>query len=103
MLSQKLTKLQSGRQIQKWDYYFEIYEKHFQRFIGRSPVILEIGVCDGGSLELWKTYFGTGSKVVGIDIDPRCLAFADEQIKGFYWKPNGSGIPARSDRGGRAI
>jgi hypothetical protein len=59
-----------GNLIIKWSNYLQIYEHHFSRFKGRSVTVLEIGVYHGGSLELWRTYFGGQSKVVGIDINP---------------------------------
>ena len=63
--------------IDKWIHYLGIYERHFDPWVGKSPVVLEIGVFRGGSLEMWKSYFGEGATVVGIDIDERCLQFAD--------------------------
>lgn len=50
----------------KWDNYFEIYERHFARFVNQSPLVFEIGVAGGGSLQMWKQYFGNG-RIVGID------------------------------------
>ena len=67
-----------GRLIHKWHHYFDIYHRHFARFRGRSPVVVEIGVFHGGSLQMWHHYFGPGTRVVGIDIDPRCRSFEDE-------------------------
>src|SRR6266545_2691619 len=32
-----------GRLIHKWHHYFDIYHRHFARFRGRSPVVVEIG------------------------------------------------------------
>lgn len=63
--------------IQKWHHYFDIYHRHFARFRGRAPIVMEIGVFHGGSLQMWHRYFGPGTYVVGIDIDPRCQRFAD--------------------------
>jgi hypothetical protein len=57
-----------GRQIDKWRHYFPIYEKHFERFRGKSPRVLEIGIDHGGSLQLWKRYFGHGADIHGVDI-----------------------------------
>jgi hypothetical protein len=65
-----------GRQIHKWDHYFPIYERHFGPLRKRHPTVLEIGVSQGGSLEMWRAYFGRGSHIVGIDIDERCTAVA---------------------------
>lgn len=69
-----------GRLIQKWHHYFEIYHRHFEAFRGRSPVVLEIGVFQGGSLQMWKEYFGPGARIVGLDVDPRCRQFEEQQI-----------------------
>jgi cephalosporin hydroxylase len=66
-----------GRLIHKWHHYFEIYHRHFERFRGQSPVVVEVGVFHGGSLQMWHEYFGSGTRVVGIDIDPRCKQFED--------------------------
>ena len=71
-------KKNTGRLIYKWQHYFEIYDKHFSRFRGKEIVVLEIGVFQGGSLQMWKNYFGPGAKIYGIDIDPRCKNFEEE-------------------------
>jgi cephalosporin hydroxylase len=70
-----------GRMIQKWHHYFDIYHRHFQSFRGKSPVVLEIGVFQGGSLQMWRDYFGSGARIVGIDIDPRCKQFEEPGIE----------------------
>lgn len=46
-------------------------------------MILEIGVFQGGSLQMWKEYFGEGVKIYGIDLDPRCKKFEEEGIEIF--------------------
>jgi hypothetical protein len=67
----------------KWIHYFEIYERHFERFRGTSPVVMEIGVRGGGSVEMWKDYFGEGSRIVGVDIDPVCKEHQRDGIEIF--------------------
>jgi hypothetical protein len=58
----------------KWDPYFRIYEKHFHKFIGKSPTVVEVGVQGGGSIQMWKKYFGEGAKIIGIDIDSKIMS-----------------------------
>lgn len=59
----------------KWSGYFDVYEKHLNKFIGKSPRILEIGVLGGGSIEMWLKYFGQDTSVIAVDIDPECLKY----------------------------
>ena len=69
-----------GRPSQKWAHYFPIYERHFSRFINRPVTFLEIGVAKGGSLQMWKRYFGPFAKIIGIDINHNCKRYEEEQI-----------------------
>jgi len=52
---------------QKIDFYFDIYNRHFAKFIGRNPKLLEIGVDYGGSLEMWNHYFDGDCGIYGLD------------------------------------
>lgn len=56
----------------KWDPYFDVYDTHLSHFRGRAPRVLEIGIQRGGSVDMWYEYFGKGTKVVAVDIDPAC-------------------------------
>jgi uncharacterized protein YqgV (UPF0045/DUF77 family) len=69
------------RLIHKWTHYFEIYERHFSRYRGTDVCIVEIGVSHGGSLQMWRDYFGTNAKIIGVDIDPRCKDLEEEGIE----------------------
>ncbi len=61
-----------GRTIHKWTHYPEIYERHLSGFKSTGVRMLEIGVSKGGSLELWRKYFGSAATIFGIDINPEC-------------------------------
>ena len=63
--------------IHKCDHYFPIYERHFSKFKNTPIKFLEIGVFKGGSLQMWKDYFGPESTIIGVDIDPACKAHED--------------------------
>lgn len=71
------------RLIAKWNHYFDIYDRHFKQFRDKEIVILEIGISQGGSLQMWKEYFGNKAKIYGIDVDPRCKRFEEENIEIF--------------------
>jgi cephalosporin hydroxylase len=68
-----------GRGIWKWLHYFDIYNRHLQKFVGRPAHIVEIGVYSGGSLDMWRDYFGEQARITGIDIAPECRAYEDER------------------------
>jgi hypothetical protein len=64
----------------KWHHYLDIYQQHFERFRAprAHPVrILELGISEGGSLQLWRKYFGPDAKIVGVDINPACAERVD--------------------------
>jgi SAM-dependent methyltransferase len=63
--------------MHKWLHYFDIYERHFDAFRGKRPTVLEIGVFHGGSLEMWRDYFGRGATIIGVDIDERVRSIED--------------------------
>ena len=73
----------TGRGIWKWTHYFEIYHRHFSKFIGREVHVVEVGVFSGGSLDMWKAYFGPRCHVYGVDIEPACKTYEDERTKIF--------------------
>jgi hypothetical protein len=61
-----------GRLIHKWGHYFEIYERFLSPLRSKETLrLLEIGVSHGGSLQLWRKYFGSRAMIAGVDIDPR--------------------------------
>lgn len=62
----------TGRPVDKWIHYLAAYQQHFGAYRGTPVRMLEIGVFRGGSLDLWRRYFGPEATIVGIDIDPGC-------------------------------
>lgn len=69
-----------GRLIHKWHHYFEIYHRHFEPLRGKRIKVVEFGVFHGGSLQMWKKYFGSSAEIIGVDIDPRCKSLDEPQI-----------------------
>src|SRR6476661_3102904 len=70
-----------GRLIHKWMHYFDIYDRHFAPYRGKKITVVEFGVSHGGSLQMWKHYFGRKARIIGVDIDPQCAAFTERQVE----------------------
>ena len=69
------------RLILKWKHYFDIYHRHFKHYRDKEVTIVEIGVFHGGSLQMWKNYFGPRARIIGVDINPACKQFEEDQIE----------------------
>lgn len=72
----------SGKLSDKWEFYLSSYDLLFRDFRSRKVRILEIGIQNGGSLEVWAKYFPNFEKIVGCDIDEKCsrLTYDDDRI-----------------------
>jgi cephalosporin hydroxylase len=70
----------NGRTAHKWRHYFPAYEQHFNRYVNRPLTFIEIGCGRGGSLQLWKRYFGPHAQIIGIDIHADRKEFQEDQI-----------------------
>lgn len=64
-----------GPIVHKWHHYLPLYDRYFAKYRNRPVRFLEIGVAKGGSLQLWRNYFGGDALIYGIDIDPNCAVF----------------------------
>lgn len=80
---EKLFHEHDGHVVHKWNHYFEIYQRHFEKYRGKKIVLLEIGVYKGGSIELWRKFFGPQCQIIGIDINPLCKQFEDANTRIF--------------------
>lgn len=70
-----------GPTVHKWHHYIPIYDHYFSNFKDKKIKFLEIGVGKGGSLQMWRTYFGKDAIIYGIDINPECKKFNTETEK----------------------
>jgi hypothetical protein len=92
---------ETGRGIWKWTHYFDAYHRHFNKFIGSDVHVLEIGIYSGGSLEMWRDYFGPKSHIYGVDIQAECKCYENEHTKIFigdqgdreFWRSLKKNVP----------
>jgi len=71
------------RVMHKWSHYFEVYERCLSNIRHTNPTLLEIGVQLGGSVEMWREYFGPSARIYGIDINPTAIEHQDVATKVF--------------------
>jgi O-antigen biosynthesis protein len=71
-----------GKVSDKWSLYLDVYDRIFSEFRAKPIRLLEIGIQNGGSLEIWRQYFPQAEIILGCDINPNCnkLKFDDEKI-----------------------
>jgi hypothetical protein len=50
--------------------YFQVYEELLSRFRGKPITFVEIGVLNGGSLFMWRDFFGPQARIIGVDLNP---------------------------------
>lgn len=66
-----------GRLLNKWDHYIDVYDQYFSKYRNKEIVFLEIGIAHGGSLQMWREYFGEKAKIIGVDVNPECKKFEE--------------------------
>jgi len=61
----------------KWKKYFPIYETLFEKYRNKGITFVEIGVLDGGSLFMWREFFGEQARIIGIEINESAKVWED--------------------------
>ena len=65
----------SDETVNKWIHYLPIYDRILGRYQNTDLKFLEIGVFKGGSMRLWRNFFGEEATIFGVDIDPSCKMY----------------------------
>jgi len=50
--------------------YFQVYEELLSKYRGQPITFIEIGVLSGGSLFMWRDFFGPQARIIGIELNP---------------------------------
>jgi len=71
-----------GNIADKWEGYLAVYDNILERKRSQCIDFLEIGVNNGGSLEVFAEYFHQARTITGVDINPLCseIPFNDSRI-----------------------
>src|SRR4051794_24354474 len=72
----------SGNMSDKWSLYLDEYDRLFASMWDHPVRLLEIGIQNGGSLDIWAQFFPNAEAIVGCDINPDCarLTYDDPRI-----------------------
>ena len=73
----------SGKVSDKWTIYLDKYDKKLNPYQKHQVKLFEIGILNGGSLEIFSKYFLNAELILGCDIDEKCkeLNFVEPNIK----------------------
>jgi hypothetical protein len=71
---------QTDRVTNKWHHYLGVYDRHLGRSRDQPVRLLEIGIREGGSLQMWRRYLGPRAIIHGIDVDPSCAEIDDLDV-----------------------
>ena len=71
-----------GKVSDKWSLYLAEYDRIFNEYRFKPIRMLEVGIQNGGSLDIWSKYFSNGEKFIGCDINSDCslLQYDDPRI-----------------------
>ena len=78
----------------KANIYFNIYDELFHKYRNKKITFVEIGVKWGGSLLMWKNFFGNDARIIGVDLYPETKKlekhgfeiFIGDQSSDIFWK-----------------
>ncbi len=71
----------TGKVSDKWSSYLFVYDQILKKYRNMNVRLLEIGVQNGGSLEIWSKYFSNAKLILGCDINPKCAKLTYEKSR----------------------
>ena len=74
--------------------YFDVYDQIFSPYVGKKITFIEIGVLGGGSLFMWREFFGPQARIIGVELNPDAKRWEDDGFEIFigsqsdpsFWK-----------------
>lgn len=58
--------------------YFHSYDHFFSKYRNQNITFVEIGILGGGSLFMWRDYFGPNARIIGVDLNPNAKKWESE-------------------------
>ena len=74
--------------------YFHSYDHFFNQYRNKDITFVEIGILGGGSLFMWRDYFGPKARIIGVDLNPNAKKWEENGFEIFigsqsdvnFWK-----------------
>jgi hypothetical protein len=63
--------------------YFQVYDDLLKKYAGTDLTFVEVGVFNGGSLFMWRDFFGPKARIIGIDMNPGARKWQDHGFEIF--------------------
>ncbi|MCB1471310.1 MAG: class I SAM-dependent methyltransferase, partial [Rhizobiaceae bacterium] len=72
--------------------YFKVYDALFSKYRGKEITFVEIGVLGGGSLFMWRDFFGPKARIIGVDLNPNARKWAEHGFEIFVGSQSDEGF-----------
>jgi hypothetical protein len=63
--------------------YFQAYDDILSQYRGKEITFVEIGILGGGSLFMWRDFFGPQARIIGVDLNPSAKKWESEGFEVF--------------------
>lgn len=85
----------------KYKKYFSVYDLLFSGYRDQEITFIEIGVLQGGSLFMWRDFFGPKARIIGIDLNPDAKRWEEhgfeiyigDQSQPVFWQDFKKSVP----------
>jgi methyltransferase family protein len=67
----------SPYQCHKHTTFFDVYDRLFSSYRGKKITFVEIGILSGGSLFMWRNFFGPEARIIGVDLNPNATKWRE--------------------------
>ena len=78
----------TGKVSDKWELYISEYDEKFAPYKNSPIKLLEIGIQNGGSLEIYSKFFSNAQLILGCDINEKCKNLAYLPLKCYDFAVN---------------
>lgn len=63
--------------------YFQVYEELLSKYRNKKITFVEVGVLNGGSLFMWRDFFGLEARIIGVDFNPLAKRWEEDGFEIF--------------------